>query len=51
MIVEERSAPPQENAQWVKGDYRWDGRQKNWVWAPGHWKNGHQKHNNHNGNR
>lgn len=49
MIVEARSAPPQQNARWVNGDYRWDSRQKNWVWAPGHWKNGHQKHNNGNG--
>ena len=46
VIVEVKSAPPHSNAQWVEGHYRWDGHQDNWVWAPGHWKNGHEKHHN-----
>ena len=46
IIVELRSSPPHANAKWVNGRYKWDRHRKDWVWAPGYWKNGNQKHHN-----
>lgn len=35
--VEVVPAAPAPAYHWVKGHYRWAGREGQWVWVPGHW--------------